>query len=249
MSKTVSTENRKRSTRKSKDVHRNSTALKNGATAISLNGVSAARSSAVNSQKASSKISEALRYEIVNSPDAVVEVVYPLLGKLLKKFMQRKAQRVAAFFMQILPNRSNIQSEGIAVSDVKSNQAQIETIMFINSHSKTLISEVSYALDANHKDFKMLFDKIISHIDSEPINHKESLIVDIDAYSVHIQFFEEFIAAITLLGDYHWSHKNVLEDKLITFAQQKLHPDDLNKPEQLHKKLAKFFKRSELNFE
>ncbi|WP_298313876.1 cell envelope biogenesis protein OmpA [uncultured Aquimarina sp.] len=201
-------------------------------------------------------ITEALKEEIKNSQDAVVEALFPIIGKMIKKYIAHEMKLLSeninrktrqAFSFKNWFKRTKARAQGISNGDlVITDYAKPRLIqMFvIEKDSGLLIADYS-PLSENTVDKDMvagMLTAIKSFVEDAFQGGNQNLeTIEYELYTIHVQNFYSYYIAAVISGAYNMMFKEVLEDQIINFAQHNISKRDLENSELFTKKLKKHF--------
>ena len=199
-------------------------------------------------------ITKALKEEIKNSKDAVVEALFPIIGKMIKRYVQHE--------MKLLSERINVQvnntfsfkwffrkakskTTGVSESDLmiqEQTNATIEQVIVIEKGSGLLLAEFSKNKMADEDMIAGMLTAIKSFVEDAFKKENQDLqYIEYDHYHVHLQNFSSYYIAVVISGAYNVIFKDKLEDKILNFATDQKIVDNLNKKNVLTQKLEDFF--------
>lgn len=199
-------------------------------------------------------ITEALKNEIKNSQDAVVEALFPIIGKMIKKYVQQEMQILSeqinakmnsAFSFEGLKRKFKSKRTGVSEADLMLQelaQPVIEQIMVIEKGSGIIISEYSktQAIDEDMVSGMLTAIKSFAE-DAFEKENQELNYIEYDSFHIHLQNFSEYYIAVIISGPYNVVFKSKLEDKLLDFAQNYINKEDIKDHDLFSKKLKSFF--------
>ena len=199
-------------------------------------------------------ITEALKNEIKNSQDAVVEVLFPIIGKMIKKYIQQEMQILSeqinakmnsAFSFEGLKRKFKSKSTGISETDLMLQelaQPVIEQIMVIEKGSGIIISDYSKTQSIDEDMVSGMLTAIKSFAeDAFDKNNQELQYIEYDSFHIHLQNFSSYYIAVIISGPYNVVFKSKLEDKLLDFAQNHINKEDIKNTASFSKKLKQYF--------
>ena len=180
-------------------------------------------------------ITESLKNEIQNSKDQVVDALYPIIGKMIKKYIQQEFKILSDKINHQLKKRFSVESI-IRIFKSKFIGVNEESLM-LQELAKTTIQEIfiiekgSGLLKANFSKTNTIDKDVLSamltaiksfveeafHTGEE---HLES--IEYGLYNIHIQNFKSFYIAVVLHGIYDSAFKSKLKSKLLVFAQNNI---------------------------
>ena len=201
-------------------------------------------------------ITQTLKEEIKNSQDAVVEALFPIIGKMIKKYIAHEMKLLSenisrqtkkAFSFKNWFRRTKARAQGITEGDlVISDYAKPRLIqMFvIEKNSGILISDYSPLSDGTI-DKEMvagMLTAIKSFVEDAFEGGDQNLeTIEYELYTIHIQNFYSYYIAAVISGAYTMMFKEVLEDQILDFAQHHISRRDLENSSVFTQKLKKHF--------
>lgn len=204
-------------------------------------------------------ITETLRQEIKNSQDAVVEALFPIIGKMIKKYIQHEmrmlsesinAQLNNTFSFKSLKRKFKAKATGVSEADLIIQEHMnplIEQLMVIEKGSGLLISKFSRTQNIDEDMVAGMLTAIKSFVeDAFSADNQDLQSIEYDHYHIHVQNFSSYYIAVVISGPYNIIYKNLLEDKLLDFAQNVINKKDLDNKESFTKKLVEYFKDDDL---
>ena len=199
-------------------------------------------------------ITEALKTEIKNSKDDVVEALYPILGRMIKKYIQNEfkilseninKQINSTFSFNGLKRKFKSKTTGVSEADLilqDQLKPRLEQFMVIEKGSGILVSKYSKTDAIEEEMVAGMLTAIKSFVeDAFKKNNQNLELIEYETYSIHVQNFSSYYIAVVISGIFNASHKSVLEDKLLDFAQNIINETDLNNKKSLTKKLKEYF--------
>jgi hypothetical protein len=204
-------------------------------------------------------ITEALKTEIANSQDAVVEALFPIMGKMIKKYVQNEMQKLSESINAKLSNTFSFKSfrkkakatfTGVTEADLilaDEFKPVIDQILVIENHSGILKAEYSLTKNIDEDMVSGMLTAIKSFAEDAFTNEKQELnYIQYDTFHIHIQNFSNYYIAVVVSGAYHTEFKSKLEDKLLDFAIHKINKTDLTETINLQRKLQDYFTNENL---
>ena len=201
-------------------------------------------------------ITEALKEEIKKSQDTVIEALFPIIGKMIKKYIAHEMKLLSdninkktkeAFSFKNWFKRTKAKAKGIDDGDLAiSDYAKPKLIqMFVvEKESGILITDYSpLSEDTIDKDMVAgMLTAIKSFVEDAFQGGDQNLeAIEYELYTIHIQNFYSYYIAAVISGTYNIAFKEVLENQIIEFAQQHISKRDLENSELFTKKLKKHF--------
>lgn len=204
-------------------------------------------------------ITEALKTEIKNSQDAVVEALYPILGKMIKRYIQQEMKLLSekinnqvnkTFSFKHLFRKAKSKATGVKESELiiqEHSNARIEQIIIIEKGSGILLAEYSKNKMADEDMVAGMLTAIKSFVEDAFKKENQNLqYIEYDLYHIHIQNFSSFYIAVVISGAYNVIFKDKLEDNIFKFVKKEKIISALNDKKLLSKKIEDFFKNASL---
>ncbi len=204
-------------------------------------------------------ITEALKAEIENSKDAVVEALFPIIGKMIKRYVQHEMQILSekinsqvsnTFSFKSLRRKAKAKKTGVSEGELiiqEQIKPVVEQLMVINKGSGIIISEYTRTKNIDEDMVAGMLTAIKSF--AEDAFEKEDIelqYIEYESYHVHLQNFSSYYIAVVISGSYNVIFKGELEDKLLNFAQNVINKEDLNDTSKLNEKLKLYFENENI---
>lgn len=199
-------------------------------------------------------ITSTLQTEIKKSQDAVAEALYPIMGKMIKKYVQHEVSLLQEKINKQINNTfsfkrwfssfSGNKSKDEAVVDLMAQQykAQIEEILVIERDSGILKASYSKTKKIDPDMIAGMLTAIKSFVEDAFQNKEQSLeSINYELYTIHLQNFSEYYIAVVLSGIYNVSVKDKLENLLLDFAINAVNKDDIQDYQKFTYKLKEYF--------
>lgn len=201
-------------------------------------------------------ITEALKEEIKNSQNAVVEALFPIIGKMIKKYIAHEIKLLSenisrktksAFSFKNWFKKTKSRAQGVSTGDLEITEygkPQVVQIFVIEKNSGLLIAEYS-PLSESTIDKEMIagmLTAIKSFVEDAFEGGDQNLeAIEYELFTIHIQnFFSYYITAV-IAGAYNINFKEKLENQILEFAQHHISKKDLESNELFTKKIKKYF--------
>ena len=204
-------------------------------------------------------ITKTLKAEIKNSQEAVVEALYPILGRMIKKYIQNEMRLLSerinnqvnnTFSFKNLRRKFKARTTGVSEADLilqEQLQPKIEQIMVIEKGSGLIISKYSKTENIDEDMVAGMLTAIKSFVeDAFKKDDQDLQYIEYDLFHIHIQNFSSYYIAVVISGTFNVIFKNKLEDKLLDFAQNIINKEDLTDQESFTKKLKAYFANEDL---
>lgn len=199
-------------------------------------------------------ITKALKNEIKNSQDAVVEALFPIIGKMIKKYIQQEmrilseqinAKMNSVFSFERIKRKFKSKKTGVSEADLMLQelaQPLLQQIMVIEKGSGIIISKFSKTQAIDEDTVSAMLTAIKSFVeDAFQKNNQELQYIEYDNFHIHLQNFSAYYIAAIISGPYNVLFKSKLEDKLLDFAQNHINKEDIENSAVFTQKLKKYF--------
>ncbi|MFP2996948.1 cell envelope biogenesis protein OmpA [Spongiivirga sp. MCCC 1A20706] len=199
-------------------------------------------------------ITAALKEEIANSQDSVVEALYPIMGRMIKRYVQSEIQKLREQLTQQINSRYTIKgikrrlkakSLGINESDLmlyEQGAPKIHQMFVIEKGSGIIKASLNKDQTIDQDMIAGMLTAIKSFVeDAFQTDEQELQLIEYDLYTIHIQNFSEYYIAVVISGVFDVSHRSKLEDLLLKFAQYKINKTDLHNQQHFSNKLKAYF--------
>lgn len=180
-------------------------------------------------------ITESLKNEITNSKDQVVDALYPILGKMIKKYIQNEFEVLSEKVNSQIQKRFSFKNW---FRKAKSKATGVEEVsLMINELASTKIHEVfiieknSGILIANYSKTKTIDKDVLSGMltaiksfieDAFKTGGEDLQSIEYGMYNIHLQNFKSYYIAVVVHGVFNRNYQNKLEDKLFDFSKKYL---------------------------
>lgn len=213
-------------------------------------------------EKLGPTITKALSEEIKNSQDQVVEALFPIIGKMIKKYIQQEIKTLSdninnqvqdtfsvkkwqRKFKSIFTGRSENE---IILSEL--GKPEIQQIFIIEKGSGIIIASHTKTDSTNGENTNETIDEdmvagmltaIKSFVEDAFHGGNQSLEnIEYELYTIQIQNFPSYYIAAVVSGAIDNNFKSKIQDDLMDFAS-KFIKNNLSHKEYISKKLAEYF--------
>jgi hypothetical protein len=200
-------------------------------------------------------ITETLKKEIKNSQDAVVEALFPIIGKMIKRYIQHEMKLLSERINHQLNNtfsfsrffrKAKSKATGLSESDLilqEQSNTKIEQLIIIEKGSGVVLAEYSKTKMADEDMVAGMLTAIKSFVEDAFIKEDQNLqYIEYDLYHIHLQNFSSYYIAVVVSGAYNIIYKDKLENSILNFSTKHKIADVLNNKTALTLKLKDFFK-------
>jgi len=203
--------------------------------------------------KISPVITQALKNEIKNSQDAVVEALFPIMGKMIKRYISNEMKMLNEKINQQLEEalsfknwfkskgkRSKIVNDAIMATDkpellqllVIDKESGILKASFTNSKAEMMDEELIAGMLTAIKSF----------VEDAFKGGDQSLeTISYEFYTLHIQNFHKYYITAVINGMYTSEIKDKIEDLLLDFAMNGVSKEAVNDNKLFSNELKLFF--------
>lgn len=172
-------------------------------------------------------ITATLKEEIKNSRDEVVDALYPILGKMIKKYVAQE--------MKLLSEKMNSQlsflsvgkrkfrsfftgkkEEDLMMGDLAS--AKIEQVLLIEKDSGILKASYTKSKAMDEEMVSGMLTAIKSFVEDAFQQRDQNLEnIEYELYNIHLQSFATHYVAVVISGDYVTRSKDAVQDLIFDF--------------------------------
>jgi hypothetical protein len=184
-----------------------------------------------------SALTSAIKRQIRESRDEVVDALYPIIGKLIKKYIMVELTALSekidqqleeAFSWDMWKRRLGAWITGRSLSKeiiVQSMQPVIEEVFVIEQHSSILLGSYSRQNILDRDMIAGMLTAIRGFVKEAFAKEHQSLeVVEYETYKILIKNFQTFYVAITVSGVVTATFKQQLDDQVIDFVHQVMNP-------------------------
>ncbi|EAR02532.1 hypothetical protein [Maribacter sp. HTCC2170] len=210
-------------------------------------------------------ITATLKKEIQNHKDEVVDALYPVLGKMVKKYVAQEIKvlsekidnqlsfittwkrRIRAFF-------GGSKEKELLLNDLASEK--IEQVMLIERGSGLLKASFSRTKTIDEDLVSGMLTAIKTFVEDAFNQKNQDLeLIEYELYNIHIQSFVNYYVAVVVSGNYGLRTKNRIQDIIFNFYRNFMEmnldliytsrhlekPVDIMSTELIEKKLKEYF--------
>lgn len=177
-------------------------------------------------------ITQTLKEEIKNSQDAVVEALYPIMGKMIKKYIQNEmkvlserinSQVQSSFSAKAWKRKFKAMFSGVSEQDMILSEMvkpEIEQIFIIEKDSGLLSASYSKKETIDKDMISGMLTAIKSFVeDAFNAGNQDLESIEYETYNIHVQNFHFYYIAVIISGAYNNTYKNMLENRLLDFSE------------------------------
>ncbi|WP_430411400.1 cell envelope biogenesis protein OmpA [Kordia sp.] len=188
-------------------------------------------------------ITKTLAEQIKNSKDQVVEALYPIMGKMIKKYISQEisllTERINTQLEDSFSANSwkrkfrswfgGVKEEELLLSEL-SAISQVEQVLVIEKNSGMLIGQYAKTETIDKDMISGMLTAIKSFVEDAFNEKSQNLeLIEYELYHIHIQSFVSFYVAVAISGEYNLTFKNKIQDIIFNFTDNFLNLfDDLS---------------------
>ncbi|EDP98549.1 cell envelope biogenesis protein OmpA [Kordia algicida OT-1] len=178
-------------------------------------------------------ITEALAEQIKNSKDQVVEALYPIMGKMIKKYIAQEISLLTERINKQLEDSfsanswkrkfkswfGGVKEEELLLSELRSI-SKVEQVLVIEKNSGMLIGQYATTETIDKDMISGMLTAIKSFVEDAFNEKSQNLeLIEYELYHIHIQSFVSFYVAVAISGEYNLIFKNKLQDIIFNFTE------------------------------
>ena len=178
-------------------------------------------------------ITQSLKKEIENSKDQVVDALYPIIGKMIKKYIQKEFQLLSEkintqiqqrfsfknLFRKVKSKATGVNEGELIIKDV--SETKIQEIFIIEKHSGILKANYSKTNTIDKEVLSGMLTAIKSFVEDAFKTGNDNLeSIEYGLYNIHIQNFNSYYIAVIVHGIFDIQYHEKLENKLFKFSKK-----------------------------
>ena len=178
-------------------------------------------------------ITETLKTQVENSQDLVVEALYPILGKMIKRYISNEFAKLSEGINKKMNNAFSFNSfkrklkstfTGAKESDLILSELDnpvVNEIFAIQKGSGILLGNYSASETVDKDMLSGMLTAIKSFVEDAFKGGNQSLeSIQYELYSIHIQNFHSYYIAVVISGHYSKSYESDMEDRLYKVSRK-----------------------------
>lgn len=196
-------------------------------------------------------ITKTLKEQIANSKDQVVEALYPIMGKMIKRYIQNEIRVLteninkkvnstfsfSSFFRKVKSKFTGVPESELALSEL--DTPKVTQIFAIQKGSGILLGSHSLTKTVDKDMISGMLTAIKSFVEDAFEGGNQNLeAIEYELFSIHVQNFHSYYIAAVISGTYTRSFENKLEDKLLKLSEKLSPKIDTLSREQLDQHLT-----------
>ncbi len=180
-------------------------------------------------------VSMSLSSEIKNSQDKIVDILFPIIGKMIKKFVQQEmktlsdsinAQLSETFSMKKYSRKIKSMFSGVSEQDMilaEISKPELQQIFIIEKGSGLILASFSKTQTIDQDMIAGMLTAIKSFVeDAFSAGNQNLENIDYELYTIQIQNFSSYYMAAVMSGSINNFFKSKIQDKMLEFADTHL---------------------------
>ena len=171
-------------------------------------------------------ITETLKEEIRKNKDDIVDALYPILGKMIKKYISQEMKILSEKINKKLSASrwktkfkswfSGVKEEEIILSELES--ANIEQVLLIERGSGILAASYTKSETIDEDMISGMLTAIKGFVEDAFGQKNQNLeLIEYELYNIHLQSFVSYYVAVVISGNYSISSKGKVQDLIFDF--------------------------------
>ncbi|MEL6918096.1 MAG: cell envelope biogenesis protein OmpA [Bacteroidota bacterium] len=173
-------------------------------------------------------ITAALKEEIRNHKDEVVDILFPILGKMIKKYISQEIRILSekvnsklgfkGFKRKVRSWFGGVKEEELILSELSS--ARIEQVLLIEKESGILAASYSITKTIDEEMISGMLTAIKTFAEDAFGQKNQRLeLIEYELYNIHLQSFIAYYVAVVISGDYSIKSKDKVQDMIFNFYE------------------------------
>ncbi|MEO9483585.1 MAG: hypothetical protein ABJG47_09080 [Ekhidna sp.] len=206
-------------------------------------------------EKLGPTITSTLKTQIKESRDDVVQALFPIVGQMIKKYIQQEMQVLTeridrqfeqAFSFDILLLRLKALMTGVSYSELalkNANQPQVREI-FLIEESGILMASYSKSKSFDQDMMAGMLTAIKSFVEDAMETEQQNLeMISYDLHKIYVQNFHKFYIAVVISGAIDEAFKSKLNDQVLKFVKDIMLKSENREEKELTKKISQYFEK------
>ncbi len=207
-------------------------------------------------EKLGPTITSTLKTQIKESRDDVVQALFPIVGQMIKKYIQQEIQLLTekmdrqfeqAFSFDMLKLRLQSVFTGVSMSELmlrNTHQPQVREIFLIEEGSGILMASYSRTKSFDQDMMAGMLSAIKTFVEDAMDVEKQNLeMISYDLYKIYVQNFDKFYIAVVLSGAIDEAFKSKLNDQILLFVKEIMFKSEHPEEKELTKKISQYFEK------
>lgn len=198
-------------------------------------------------------VAVALESEIKNSQDKIVDILFPIIGKMIKKFVQQEMKTLSdsingqmkeTFSMKTYKRKLKSMFMGVSENEMilaEISKPELQQLFVIEKGSGLIIATYSKTETVDADMVAGMLTAIKSFVEDAFNGGGQSLEnIEYELYTIQIQNFSSYYIAAVLSGSINNFFKSKIQDDLLEFADKHI-AKNLDNQEIITKQLQLYF--------
>lgn len=171
-------------------------------------------------------ITATLKEEISKNKDEIVDALYPILGKMIKKYISQEMKMLSEKINQQLSAKrwsrkfkswfSGVKEEELILSELSS--ASIEQVLLIEKGSGILAASYSKTKTIDEDMISGMLTAIKGFVEDAFGQKNQNLeLIEYELYNIHLQSFLSYYVAVVISGNYTLKAKDKVQNLIFDF--------------------------------
>ncbi len=197
-------------------------------------------------------ITAALKEQIKNSQELVVNALFPIIGKMIKKYIQQEMAILSESINSSVQDTFSVKKwqrkfkgmffgyseEEMILNDM--GKPKVQQIFVIEKGSGLVIANVSKTESIDEDMVAGMLTAIKSFVEDALLGESQNLeLIEYELYKIYLQNVSNYYFAVIISGNINESFKDKLETDLFNFAEKHIKLDIENKT-YINQKLNQF---------
>lgn len=171
-------------------------------------------------------ITATLKAEIQKNKDEVVEAIYPILGKMIKKYIAHEIKLLSEKINRQLSFKDKVKAwyKGSSKKrEIINNLAscQIEQVLLVEKDSGILRASYSNTQTIDEEMISGMLTAIKHFVEDAFVTKDQNLeLIDYELYHIHLQSFKNYYIAVVLSGTYTTQAKDKVQNLIFDFFEK-----------------------------
>lgn len=170
-------------------------------------------------------ITAALKTEISKSQDKIVDALYPIMGKMIKKYIAQEISKLSDKISQQLGVRQKVRSW---LGNSKEKQLIVDGLTPIKMEQVLLIEKHTGLLKGSYSNTQTIDEEMIAGMltaiknfveDAFKLKDQNLELIEYEFCRIHIQSFTRYYVAVALSGNYNLKRKDKVQDLIFDFYE------------------------------
>jgi hypothetical protein len=187
-------------------------------------------------------ITKALNYEVKNSQETIVDALFPIIGKMIKKYIQQEIKMLSdsintqvqdVFSVKKYKRKIKSIFTGVSENDMimaEISKPELQQIFIIEKGSGLIVASFSKTKTIDEDMIAGMLTAIKSFVEDAFNGGNQSLEnIEYELYTIQIQNFSTYYIAAVLSGSINNYFKSKIQDDLMEFADKHIKNNIENK--------------------